>query len=213
MGATNQERITGFPQATSLDNGDILYIVQGYVSPTNPGLSAYATLNQVTTFAQNTVVTSFAGDPNGNVAGNTYQLCWDTAAQVLYICTVTGTATTAVWSPVSTVNPGFPWTEVTGTAQTITVNNGYTANNPAQVVFTMPLTAQVGDRIEIQGLGAGGWRINSGNYQLRVGTVASTPATGYIESTNRYDSLVLVCAQANTVFTAVGGPQGQVNII
>lgn len=39
-------------------------------------------------------------NPNGIKAGNLHQLCLDTVAKVLYICTKTGTETTAVWTAV-----------------------------------------------------------------------------------------------------------------
>jgi len=213
MGSTNQERITDLPSITNINDSDILYLVQGYISSSNVGLSVQTTVGQLLTLAQNQIIKSSIGDPNGNVAGTPYQLCWDTTGQILYICVTAGTATTAIWAPISGAVPGFPWTEVTGTTQIIDANNGYTANNNSQVVFTMPATSQVGDRVEIQGLGLGGWRINSGNYQLRVGSLVSTVTTGYIESTNRYDSIILVCAQANAIWTCVGGPQGNINII
>lgn len=102
---------------------------------------------------------------------------------------------------------------VTTNAQTTVANTGYTANNATQIIFTLPNTCQVGDRIEIQGSGIGGWRINSGNYTIQVGILASSPLVGYIESTNRYDSIVLVCAQDNALWTCLGGPQGNINII
>lgn len=109
MGLSNQERITGFPQATSIQSSDILYLVQGYVSPTNPGLSAYATLAQILTIAQNTIISSYPGNPNGNLAGTQFGLCWDTVNLDLYICTATGTAVTAVWTLLTNTTPSSSW--------------------------------------------------------------------------------------------------------
>ena len=51
----------------------------------------------------------------------------------------------------------LPWTEVTGSFQTIAVNNGYISNNAGLVVFTLPAVAAVGDIVEVAGEGAGGW--------------------------------------------------------
>lgn len=52
--------------------------------------------------------TTYPGNPNGFVAGNgvsangvTQSLLWDTSNGILWICTVTGTAATAVWSGVT----------------------------------------------------------------------------------------------------------------
>lgn len=47
-----------------------------------------------------TLLTSHAGDPNGNVAGNQLNFCYDTVSNALYICTVAGDATTAVWTAI-----------------------------------------------------------------------------------------------------------------
>ena len=45
------------------------------------------------------MIATNAGNPNGSVEGIQYiTLCWDTIGNVLYICTATGTTTTAVWT-------------------------------------------------------------------------------------------------------------------
>lgn len=41
-----------------------------------------------------------AGDPNGSVAGVLNWLCFDTMGNVLYICTTSGSTTTAVWTAI-----------------------------------------------------------------------------------------------------------------
>lgn len=41
-----------------------------------------------------------AGNPNGNVAGVLSWFCYDITNKILYICTVTGSTTTAVWTAV-----------------------------------------------------------------------------------------------------------------
>ncbi len=43
------------------------------------------------------LIASNAGDPNGSVAGTTYNLCWDTVNKTLWVCTSSGTTSTAVW--------------------------------------------------------------------------------------------------------------------
>jgi hypothetical protein len=52
----------------------------------------------------------------------------------------------------------------------------------------------------VQGKGAGGWKIaqNAGQ-TIHFGNVdTTTGATGYLASTNRYDSIQLLCITANT---------------
>lgn len=104
------------------------------------------------------------------------------------------------------------WTEVTGTTQAMAVNRRYIANNAAQVVFTLPSIAAVGDVIEVAGKGAGGWRISqNASQQIVFGSVTTTSGPGgYMYSNSRYESVKLLCLTANTLFTvlrATGNPE------
>ncbi len=108
----------------------------------------------------------------------------------------------------------FTWTTVTGTTQALAVNNGYVLNNAGLVTATLPATAVVGDRIEITGLGAGGWLIAQNASQLvRLGSSVTTTGTGgSLASTNRYDSLTLICIVTNTTWTVMG-PVGNITVV
>ncbi len=75
--------------------------------------------------------TTYAGNPNGNVAGVaagpgslTSAMLWDTTHNVLWICTTTGTSTTAVWTSTSASGGTPPYwcgtSAGTANAQTIT---------------------------------------------------------------------------------------------
>ena len=88
-----------------------------------------------------------AGNPNGNVAGNANvngasDLCFDTTNLILYICTTTGTTSTAVWtSVVGSSTSQFAGGTSTGTANAqvvaSTTPTGF-ARTPGQVVtFTV----------------------------------------------------------------------------
>lgn len=46
------------------------------------------------------MLTTFAGNPNGNVAASLYWFCWDTSDLALYICTTAGNVASAVWTAV-----------------------------------------------------------------------------------------------------------------
>lgn len=94
-----EERFTELPTTGSAQMSDIICAVQGYVSPSNLGLSVQETLQQVFNLFNSNVILSNAGNPNGVVAGQTYQLLWDTTDQILWVCTISGTSTTAVWTP------------------------------------------------------------------------------------------------------------------
>lgn len=94
---------------------------------------------------------------------------------------------------------GMTWTEVTGTSQSMAVNNGYILNNGGLVTATLPATAAVGDIVAVVGKGAGGWAIaqNAGD-TIHFGNVnTTTGAGGSLASTNRYDSIELICVTAN----------------
>jgi hypothetical protein len=109
----------------------------------------------------------------------------------------------------------FGWTEVTGTTQAISINNGYISSNVALVSLSLPITSVVGSRIEIVGKGAGGWRITQGaSQQIQIGSNATTVgAAGTASSSNRYDSIILVCTTADTIWTSVGAPEGSITCV
>src|SRR5258706_4972595 len=94
--ATN-ERFTELPLASNANLTDIICAVQGYSSPSALGTSTQQTLQQIYTLFQGNVILFNAGNPNGAVAGTTYQLCWDTTNHILYVCTTTGTSSSAIW--------------------------------------------------------------------------------------------------------------------
>ena len=114
-------------------------------------------------------------------------------------------------TPVATGGSGITWTEVTTTTQSAAVNNGYIANNVALVTITLPATATVGQIVRISGSGAGGWRLAQNASQVivwDVGAVASLNQTttgvgGFISSTDRYDSIEIICIVTNTTFVVI----------
>lgn len=101
----------------------------------------------------------------------------------------------------------FPWTEVTGTSQAMSIDNGYVANNGSLVTLTLPGTAVFGSVIRVVGKGAGLWRIaqNAGQ-SIRVGDSATTVgAGGSITSLLNSDSVELLCITANTLWVVISG--------
>lgn len=101
---------------------------------------------------------------------------------------------------INSTGSGFSWTEVTGTSQSMAVNNGYIANNGAQVDLTLPASANIGDSISVVGKGSGGWKIsqNAGQTTFSAGgSSTTTGVTGSIESASQHDSIELICVTAN----------------
>jgi hypothetical protein len=115
---------------------------------------------------------------------------------------------------VSGTGSGIGWNEITGTTQAMSQDQGYVSNNAGQVTLTLPTVAAFGTVINIVGKGAGGWKVaqNAGQ-NIQLGSTSSTVgAAGYIESTNQFDSIELLCTTANTTWTVIGGPQGNITV-
>lgn len=109
----------------------------------------------------------------------------------------------------------FTWNTITGTSQTMAVNNGYFPNNVALVTLLLPPLSAVGDEIAVSGEGAGGFIITqAASQQIQIGNLASSLGVGgSVASTNQFDSLRLVCRTANTLWTTTGGVQGNLTIV
>lgn len=115
-----------------------------------------------------------------------------------YLAGNTGGAPT--WSVIT--GGGLVWTQIAGTTQTAASNNGYICQNAAQTTITLPASAAYGSVIEIIGEGAGGWTIVhpiAGHY-IQYGNLATTANTGSLTSTNRYDTVRLVCRETDLVW-------------
>lgn len=108
----------------------------------------------------------------------------------------------------------LPVVEVTGTTQAMAIRTRYVANNAAQVVFTLPSSAVIGDFVEVEGYGAGGWKIaqNAGQLVIFQSVVSTTGTGGYLASGYRYDCVRLRCVVANTTWTVVSAT-GEITVI
>lgn len=93
-----EQMFTQLPTVSNSTMDDIICAVQGYVSPSTLGLSTQQTLSQVFALFKSNLVLFNSGNPNGAVAGETYQLCWDSVNNILWVCTTSGTSSTAVWT-------------------------------------------------------------------------------------------------------------------
>ena len=103
---------------------------------------------------------------------------------------------------------------VTSSPKAMSTNVIYIANLGSLITFTLPAIAAVGDFLSIVGQGAGGWLLNVGSgQQVQVGSSITTVTTGSVASTNKSDSLYLICIAANTLWTTFCGPQGNLSII
>jgi hypothetical protein len=151
-----------------------------------------------------TLITSASGVPSWQALTDGQVLIGVTAGSPT-AAQITGSGGITVSSAAGTINisgtgSGIGWTEVTGTTQSMSADAGYVASNAGLVTMTLPNLAAFGTVINVQGKGAGGWKIaqNAGQ-TIHFGNVdTTTGATGYLASTNRYDSIQLLCITANT---------------
>jgi hypothetical protein len=125
----SNERITDLPTVSNSSLSDIIYAVQGFTSPTNLGVSVQESMQQVFNLMLSNIILHNAGNPNGAVAGNIYQLCWDTTDSVMFVCVTSGTSSSAVWADISPgsglISPANGGTGVSNpTAHTIPVAEG-----------------------------------------------------------------------------------------
>lgn len=199
-----EEMFTSLPAVTSSTLNDIICAVQGYVSPSALGISTQQTLQQVYNLFQSNIVLFNAGNPNGFVAGTTYQLCWDTVDLILWVCTTSGTSLTAVWT--ECINPQSNWTDITTTPVNLVANRNYVTDNGATLTnFTLPLTAAFGTAIQIAGKSSGGWAIAQNASQvINLGDKPTTTGIGgSVASTNQNDFIKLLCVTANTTWNVI----------
>ena len=200
-----EEMFTSLPTVSTVQMSDIICAVQGFVPSSNLGVSVQETIQQVYNLFQSNIILSNAGNPNGFVAGTTYQLCWDTVDLILWVCTTSGTALTAVWTEGNNVQGN--WRDVVSTPINLVQDVNYVTNNGAALTqFTLPLIASFGTIIEISGKSSGGWAIaqNAGQ-TINFGNITTTSGIGgSLASTNQYDYVKIVCVTANTIWNIIG---------
>lgn len=111
------------------------------------------------------------------------------------------------WIQLATDN-AFDWNVVT-TNQVMFANNGYITNSGSLVILGLPALSDVGAELSIVGLGAGGWEIiqNTGQSIIMSPSITTVGGSGAMLSTNRYDTVNLVCIVANLTWSVIGGPQ------
>jgi hypothetical protein len=107
---------------------------------------------------------------------------------------------------------GWSWLEVTGTSATLVAHQAVIANNAALVTLTLPAVAALGDEFWVVGKGAGLYRVQTASGDVINLGALSTAASGYVEATQRYDAIRLVCTVANSEFTVSVAPQGNFTV-
>jgi hypothetical protein len=117
---------------------------------------------------------------------------------------------------INATGAGLPWTDVTGTTQTIAINNGYLADNAGLVTFTLPATAAQFSVFRIVGRGAGGWTIaqNAGQQIIFGNSSTTAGVTGSLSSTNANDVVEAIASVggSSTIWTVMSSV-GNLNVV
>lgn len=165
----------------------------GIVSPTAHGVmisEGASAMTPIVLTAGQVLIGTTSGDPAGATLTQGTGISITSASGAI---TINATATSNAW------------VDQTTTTVTMVTNTGYTADNASLVTLTLPATAAIGDFIEINGKGAGGWKIaQASGQQINFGSSATTSgATGSLASTLTSDCIRLRCTTANTTFVVV----------
>jgi hypothetical protein len=177
-------------------------------------VTALETLQQVLTLFLPNLFLSYAGNPNGHVAGTAFQVCYDTTDQLLYVCTVTGNAMSAVWRP-SIQSGGILPVDVTGGSAQMVSNRSYIADNAAiKTTLTLPVNSNYGDFIYVSGRQQGWIIAQNANQQIFVSPSHTTSGTGgSLASTNVNDSIILFCTQNNLQWNVISQQSAGITIV
>ena len=113
-------------------------------------------------------------------------------------------------------NGANPWVDETSASITMTTNTGYTSDNGATLVtFALPIASAIGDWVEVNGKGSGGWSISQATgQQIHFGNQTTTSgASGSLSSINQYDCVRLRCLTANTIWTVVSTQSSSLTVV
>jgi hypothetical protein len=161
------------------------------------GVTGTESLQQIYNLFLPSMFLSYNGDPNGHVAGIAFQTCFDLNSQILYICTVTGNATSAVWRQCIASSNLITNNVVTGSAVMNSFQN-YIANSSITTTLTLPSSSSYGDIIYVLGRQVGWTIAQRPNQQIFVSPAQTTVGiTGSLSSLHPRDSIVLFCTTPN----------------
>jgi len=106
---------------------------------------------------------------------------------------------------ITATGAGFTWNTVAGTTQTVAKDNGYKNGNAGLTTYLLPATGAVGDTFQLAGFGAGGWILTQNASQtIHFNSTDTTVGVGgSIASTNRYNTIEVMCIVANTDWTVL----------
>lgn len=168
---------------------------------------------------QNTYATGGVWTLLGGAAGAIATLTGDSGGAIVPVAgniTLVGgtgiaTVGTAGTLTFNVVGGGLETTVSTSTPASPAVNTRLVTNTAGLFTVNLPAVAAVGDMLIVTGLGAGGWILDAAAGDTINSSGGSTSSGGTLASTNRYDSISVVCVVASTTWV-VEAQMGVLNI-
>jgi hypothetical protein len=141
------------------------------------------------------------------VTRNATGIATGAAATVL---TGQGVGVTPVWAVLGV--PTLTWSESTASPVAAAVNNGYVANMNSLCTINLPAVAAIGEIVHVIGKGTGLWSlVAAAGDVIHFGNQDSS-AGGSLTATHRYDTLQVVCTEADSEWTCTGQTQGNLTV-
>jgi hypothetical protein len=131
------------------------------------------------------------------------------------ILTSNGAGALPTFQPASS-SGGIIWSVQTTDLNPMVVNHGYIANKAGLLTFTLPATCLPGKIFRVTGMNtAVGWHIAQNANQMIHwdGALKTTTGVGgYVESTDIYDAIEIVCSVADLEFIVISS-KGNLTIV
>ncbi len=110
--------------------------------------------------------------------------------------------------------PTFPWNPVAVNTNMSGSQNYFTTGGAA-LNLVLPIVIAAGEEIKVKGFGSASWRVvqNAGQSIYFGNQVTTVGVGGFIESQNANDDITLLCVVADTTFTVLGCPVGNLTVI
>lgn len=110
---------------------------------------------------------------------------------------------------ISGAGTGFSWNVVSSSPKQMQSNNGYIATGGGLIVLQLPVSAMIGDALQVVGFGAL-WRVSiAGGQSIHLLT---SLASSSLTSTTQFDTITLVCV-SNTNDYVVTATQGNITTL
>lgn len=137
---------------------------------------------------------------------------WLAAGDANKVLTAHGAGSAVTWETPS--SGGITWSVITAD-QNAAADNGYICNKAGVLTLTLPASCAAGKTIRVTGINtSNGWKLaqNAGQtIYWDESTATTTGAGGYLQSSDKYDAVEIVCSVTDTSFVVVSS-KGNITI-